>query len=95
MDKDRISGSAKDFADKVEGAAGDIAGDTKAQIAGRTREAAGAVQNPLRASKRVCARGDRRRNQLCQRGLMRTAATRSTMYRELYGRGFMQIRLAR
>jgi uncharacterized protein YjbJ (UPF0337 family) len=45
MDKDRISGSAKDFADKVEGTAGDIADDTKAQMAGRAREAAGAVQN--------------------------------------------------
>ena len=45
MDKDRIAGSAKDFAGKVEGAVGDIAGDTKTQAAGRTREAAGTVQN--------------------------------------------------
>ena len=28
MDTDRIAGSAKDFAGKVESAAGDIAGDT-------------------------------------------------------------------
>jgi uncharacterized protein YjbJ (UPF0337 family) len=45
MDKDRIAGSAKDFAGKVEGAVGDIAGDTKTQAAGRAREAAGTVQN--------------------------------------------------
>jgi uncharacterized protein YjbJ (UPF0337 family) len=45
MDKDRIAGSAKDFAGKVEGAVGDIAGDPKTQTAGRAREAAGTVQN--------------------------------------------------
>jgi uncharacterized protein YjbJ (UPF0337 family) len=45
MDKDRIAGSAKDFAGKVEGAVGDIAGDTKTQAAGRAREATGTVQN--------------------------------------------------
>ena len=38
MDKDRIAGSAKDFAGKVEGAVGDIAGDAKTQAAGRARE---------------------------------------------------------
>ena len=45
MDKDRMAGSAKDFAGKVEGAIGDIAGDAKTQASGRTREAAGAMQN--------------------------------------------------
>src|ERR1700681_5094361 len=45
MDKDRIAGSAKDFAGKVEGAVGDMAGDAKTQAAGRAREAAGTVQN--------------------------------------------------
>ncbi|MGA7998328.1 MAG: CsbD family protein [Bradyrhizobium sp.] len=45
MDKDRIAGSAKDFAGKVEGAVGDIAGDAKTQASGRAREAAGSVQN--------------------------------------------------
>src|SRR5260221_11188329 len=45
MDKDRTAGSAKDFAGKVEGAVGDIAGDAKTQAAGRAREAAGTVQN--------------------------------------------------
>src|SRR6202045_3341432 len=45
MDKDRIAGSAKDFAGKVEGAIGDIAGDAKTQAAARAREATGTVQN--------------------------------------------------
>jgi uncharacterized protein YjbJ (UPF0337 family) len=45
MDKDRIAGSAKDFAGKVEGTVGDMAGDAKTQAAGRAREAAGTVQN--------------------------------------------------
>jgi uncharacterized protein YjbJ (UPF0337 family) len=45
MDKDRIAGSAKDFAGKVESTAGEIAGDAKTQGSGRAREAAGTVQN--------------------------------------------------
>ena len=45
MDKDRIAGSAKDFAGKVEGVAGDIAGSPQTQAAGRAREATGTVQN--------------------------------------------------
>ena len=45
MDKDRIAGSAKDFAGKVEGTVGDMAGDAKTQASGRAREAAGTVQN--------------------------------------------------
>ena len=45
MDKDRIAGSAKDVAGKVEGTIGDMAGDAKTQASGRAREAAGAVQN--------------------------------------------------
>jgi uncharacterized protein YjbJ (UPF0337 family) len=45
MDKDRVAGSAKDFAGKVEGAVGDIAGNAQTQAAGRAREAAGTVQN--------------------------------------------------
>ena len=45
MDKDRVAGSAKDFAGKVEGVVGDMAGDTKTQAAGRAREASGAVQD--------------------------------------------------
>ena len=45
MDKDRIVGSAKDFAGKVEGAVGDITGDARTQAEGRAREASGTVQN--------------------------------------------------
>ncbi len=45
MDKDRIAGSAKDVAGKVESTGGDMAGDAQAQAAGRVREAAGTVQN--------------------------------------------------
>src|SRR6266705_2690331 len=45
MDKDRIAGSDKDFAGKVESTVGDLAGDAKTQAEGRAREAAGTVQN--------------------------------------------------
>ena len=45
MDKDRIAGSAKDFAGKVESAVGILTGDAKTQAEGRAREAAGTVQN--------------------------------------------------
>ena len=45
MDKDRIAGSAKDFAGKVEGSVGDIAGDAKTQAEGRVRETTGTAQN--------------------------------------------------
>src|ERR1700736_2345861 len=45
MDKDRIAGSAKDFAGRVEGAVGEMTGDANTQAAGRAREASGAVQN--------------------------------------------------
>ena len=45
MDKDRIAGSAKDFAGKVDGTVGDIAGEAKTQAAGRVREATGTAQN--------------------------------------------------
>ena len=41
MDKDRIAGSAKDFAGKLEGAVGGIAGDAGTEAAGRVREATG------------------------------------------------------
>ena len=45
MDKDRVAGSAKEFAGKVEGAIGDIAGDTKFQAEGLSRQATGTAQN--------------------------------------------------
>ena len=40
MDKDRIVGTAKDFAGKVEGVAGKVAGDAQTEASGRVREAA-------------------------------------------------------
>ena len=45
MDKDRIVGSAKEFAGRAEGAVGDLAGDAQTQASGKAREAAGTVQN--------------------------------------------------
>jgi uncharacterized protein YjbJ (UPF0337 family) len=45
MDKDRIAGSTKDFAGKVEGAVGEGTGNVQARAAGRAREAAGTAQN--------------------------------------------------
>ena len=45
MDKDRIAGSAKDIAGKVEGGIGDMVDDKETQASGRAREASGVVQN--------------------------------------------------
>ena len=45
MDRDRIAGSAKDFAGKIEDTVGGIAGDAKTQAAGKVREATGTAQN--------------------------------------------------
>ena len=45
MDNDRIAGSAKDAAGKVEGAFGEATGNTQTEAAGRAQEAAGSVQN--------------------------------------------------
>lgn len=45
MDKDRITGAAKDAAGKVEGAFGRATGDASTEASGRTKEAAGTVQN--------------------------------------------------
>ena len=45
MDKDRIVGSAKEYAGRAEGAIGDMAGDAQTQASGKAREAAGTVQN--------------------------------------------------
>src|ERR1700675_529081 len=44
MDKDRIVGSAKDVAGKVEGGLGDMAGNAHDQGAGHARAGAGPVQ---------------------------------------------------
>ena len=45
MDKDRIAGSAKDIAGKVEGAVGSMAGNARTQASGNAREVEGWVQN--------------------------------------------------
>lgn len=45
MDKDRIVGSAKDFAGKAEGTVGNMAGDARTEAQGRFREASGTAQN--------------------------------------------------
>jgi uncharacterized protein YjbJ (UPF0337 family) len=45
MDKDRIAGSAKDFAGKVGGPVGAIADNAKTQAAGSVREATATAQN--------------------------------------------------
>ena len=45
MDKDRVAGSAKDLAGKVEGTVGDIADDAMTQAAGLVREATDTAQN--------------------------------------------------
>lgn len=44
MDKDRISGSAKDFAGKLESAVGDIADEANTELSGRVREATSTAQ---------------------------------------------------
>lgn len=45
MDRDRIIGSAKDFAGKAESAVGNMTSDTRTQGEGRFREATGTAQN--------------------------------------------------
>jgi uncharacterized protein YjbJ (UPF0337 family) len=56
MDRDRIAGSANDFAGKVEGTVGDIADDAKTQAAGSVREATGTAQNLYGQAKKDTAR---------------------------------------
>ena len=45
METNRIAGSAKDFAGRLESAAGDIAGDAKTEAAGHVREVTDTAQN--------------------------------------------------
>lgn len=45
MDKDRITGAAKDAAGKVESAFGRATGDAATEASGRAREATGTAQN--------------------------------------------------
>jgi uncharacterized protein YjbJ (UPF0337 family) len=48
MDKDRIAGSAKDFAGKVEGAAGDLAGDAQTRATGTVQNLYGQAKDAAR-----------------------------------------------
>ncbi len=45
MDTDRITGTAKDMAGKVESGVGEMTGDKQTRASGRAREASGVVQN--------------------------------------------------
>jgi len=45
MDNDRITGSAKEFAGKVENKVGSMAGDARTQAEGLARQATGTAQN--------------------------------------------------
>lgn len=45
MNEDQIEGGLNNMAGKVEGAAGGLLGDTKTQVSGKMREAAGQAQN--------------------------------------------------
>ncbi len=66
MDKDRIAGSAKDVAGKIEGAVGDMTGNAQTQAAGRAREATGTLQNSYGHALGDVARRHRCRRRLCQ-----------------------------
>jgi uncharacterized protein YjbJ (UPF0337 family) len=50
MDKDRIADSAKDFAGKVDGTVGDIAGDAKSQATGLYGQAKDAAREATDAT---------------------------------------------
>ena len=45
MDENRITGAAKEFGGKVQGAAGDLTGDRKTQARGKANEAQGGAEN--------------------------------------------------
>ena len=53
MDKDRIIGGARDFAGKVDGAAGELTGDAKAQPSGKAREAAVLIFDNARIARSI------------------------------------------
>ena len=45
MDENRITGAAKEFGGKVQGAVGDVTGDRETQAKGAANEAKGNVEN--------------------------------------------------
>ena len=91
MDKDRIAGSAKDFAGKVEGTVGDIADDAKTQAAGSVREATGTAQN-LYGQAKDTAREATDGPSATPKTLMRTAAILSVTARKRLRRRCRTIR---
>ena len=76
MDKDRIVGSAKEFAGRAEGAVGDLAGDAQTQASGKAREAAGTVQNLYGQAKDAVRDASETAAELRQGRLRESAATR-------------------
>jgi uncharacterized protein YjbJ (UPF0337 family) len=94
METNRIAGSAKDFAGKLEGAVGDIAGDAKTEAAGRVREATGTAQNLYGQAK-----DQRAKRQMppsaTPKTLMRTAAILSVTARKRLRRRCETIRSVR
>ena len=95
MDKDRIAGSAQDFAGKVEGTVGDIAGDAKTQAAGRVREATGTAQNLYGQAPRMQRAKLRMPLSATPKTLMRTAAILSVTARKRLRRKCRTTRLVR
>lgn len=51
MDSDRITGAAKEFGGKVQGAVGNVTGDKQTEAEGKARELGGTVQNTVGQAK--------------------------------------------
>ena len=94
MDKDRIVGSAKDIAGKVEGAVGESTGNAQTQATGRAREAAGTVQN-LYGQAKDAARNEARPQSAMPRMPTTIAAKRCATARRRSRRKYRTIRSAR
>jgi len=86
MDKDRIAGSAKDFAGEVEDTVGDIVGDAKTRAAGRVREATGAMQDLYGHTSRMLRAALRTPPSATPKTRMRIAAILSVTARKRFRR---------
>ena len=94
MDKDRITGSTKDFAGRVEGTVGNIAGDTKARrMVSLARQRA--LPRICMVKRKIWHEMQRTRQPTTRRGPMKIAATRSAMARKLSHRESRRIRWVR
>jgi uncharacterized protein YjbJ (UPF0337 family) len=82
MDKDRITGSARDFAGKVEGTVGNMAGDTKAQADGLARQATGTAQDLYGQAKDMARDATDAATNYAKRG-----AARRTPFKRLWWNG--------